>query len=140
MGRSAHLEHSGFATHVPELPEVETTRRGIAPHITGQTISKVIIRERRLRWPIQRGFAARLTGASVGEVRRRAKYLVIAVGEGHILLHLGMSGSLRVLHDARRPGTHDHLDIVFGEALRLRYNETICMSSRAVEAVPSKIF
>lgn len=107
---------------MPELPEVETTLRGIAPLITGRRITAVHIRERRLRWPVPRGLAARLTGQTLLTAQRRAKYLLLATGAGHMIVHLGMSGSLRVLDGATPAGPHDHIDWVLdnGTMLRLR--------------------
>lgn len=106
---------------MPELPEVETTRRGIAPHLTGRTVTAVIVRQRQLRWPVPRGLAGTLCGGVVQAVERRAKYLLLRFVHGTLLLHLGMSGSLRLL-DAKTPaGKHDHFDVVLdsGRALRL---------------------
>ncbi len=107
---------------MPELPEVETSRRGIAPHIEGQTVAGVTIRDRRLRWPVEPGLERRLIGATIQSVGRRAKYLLIGTDRGSLILHLGMSGSVFVV-DARTPaGVHDHVDIELasGKALRLR--------------------
>ena len=106
---------------MPELPEVETTRRGIAPHLTGKRISRVLVREPRLRWPVPPDLPARLAGQRLLAVERRAKYLLLRFPAGTLILHLGMSGSLRVLPAASPPGPHDHLDLVFGgHCLRLR--------------------
>lgn len=107
---------------MPELPEVETTRRGIAPLLEGQRITDVRVRERRLRWPIDAQFEQHLTKRHVTAVTRRAKYLLLHLDDGStVLLHLGMSGSLRVLPRRTAPGKHDHVDIVFGrQCLRLR--------------------
>jgi len=107
---------------MPELPEVETTRRGIAPHIEARTPTEVIVREPRLRWPVPRDLDTTLRGHRLARVERRAKYLLLRFEHGTLLLHLGMSGSLRVLPASTAPQTHDHLDIVFddGQCLRLR--------------------
>lgn len=106
---------------MPELPEVETTRRGIAPHITGQRITAVRVRQPRLRWPVPDEIAGRLPGAVVERVERRAKYLLLRTGAGTVILHLGMSGSLRILPADVPPGPHDHVDLAFGDrCLRLR--------------------
>jgi formamidopyrimidine-DNA glycosylase len=106
---------------MPELPEVETTRRGIAPAIAGATLTDVVVRDARLRWPVPRGLARRLSGKAVRGVRRRAKYLLIDFDEGSLIVHLGMSGSLRILDSRAIPGAHDHVDLVFGpKLLRLR--------------------
>jgi len=105
---------------VPELPEVEVTRRGIAQKIAGRRISSVTVREARLRWPVTAA-VRRLAGRTVRSVARRAKYLLLDCGDGHLILHLGMSGSLRLLPSATAPEKHDHVDLVFGERmLRLR--------------------
>lgn len=106
---------------MPELPEVEITRRGIAPSVSGQTIVDVVIREPRLRWPVPKNLRAVLTGRTVDRVRRRAKYLLFDCGDGALIVHLGMSGSLRLLPRDAPPGAHDHVDLVFrGGLLRLR--------------------
>jgi formamidopyrimidine-DNA glycosylase len=105
---------------MPELPEVETTRRGIAPWLEGKRISRLIVRERRLRWPVPRHMAATLQGAVVNHVERRGKYLLLATERGTALVHLGMSGRLRVLKAEVAPGKHDHYDIVLetGDCVR----------------------
>ncbi|MGK0401153.1 MAG: formamidopyrimidine-DNA glycosylase, partial [Candidatus Azotimanducaceae bacterium] len=82
---------------MPELPEVETTRAGIAPHLEGAVIQTVIVREPRLRWPVSPELAQMATGQRVRAVERRAKYLLIRLDNGYLMLHLGMSGSLRIL-------------------------------------------
>jgi len=106
---------------MPELPEVETTRRGIAPHLLGHRISRVVVRNPRLRQPIPADLDERLGGHTLLGVERRAKYLLLIFEHGSLLLHLGMSGSLRVIGRDTPPGKHDHLDIEFGDrVLRLR--------------------
>jgi formamidopyrimidine-DNA glycosylase len=107
---------------MPELPEVETTRRGIAQHVTGCTVARVIVREPRLRWPVQRALIEQLPGQTILAINRRGKYLLLQTTAGVALVHLGMSGSLRLIDVGVLPGTHDHVDIVFsdGRALRLR--------------------
>ncbi len=106
---------------MPELPEVETSRRGIAPHLEGQRITRVAIRERRLRWPIAPDLEAHLTGATIESVGRRAKYLLIGTERGSAILHLGMSGSVFIVDAGTPAGIHDHVDIELssGKALRL---------------------
>ena len=105
---------------MPELPEVEVTRRGLAPQLAGRIISGVAVRERRLRWPIPAEVAG-LSGMTVRSVERRGKYLLVDCGGGHLILHLGMSGSLRVLPPGTPPGKHDHFDLALGDRiLRLR--------------------
>lgn len=112
---------------MPELPEVETTLRGIRPHITAKTIAKVNIRQFKLRWPIHPDLADIVIGQKVQNCERRAKYLIIQLQTGILLIHLGMSGSLRILtgDDARiaTPDKHDHLDIVFSDGMVLRYHD-----------------
>lgn len=107
---------------MPELPEVETTLRGIKPHINKQTIQQVVVRNKNLRWPVPRGLSGKLADQKVTHVSRRGKYLLIATKPGTVIIHLGMSGSLRILPAATRAEKHDHLDIVFknGKCLRLR--------------------
>jgi formamidopyrimidine-DNA glycosylase len=105
---------------MPELPEVEVTRRGLAPKLAGRTISGVAVREPRLRWPVPRDVLA-LAGRTVRAVRRRGKYLLVDCGDGHLILHLGMSGSLRVLPPGTPAQKHDHFDLELGDrVLRLR--------------------
>lgn len=112
---------------MPELPEVETTRRGIAPYLQGQTIAKAIVRNAKLRWPVPENLPSLVSGLTVQEIRRRAKYLLLDCGGGTLIIHLGMSGSLRVypLTDAGKAGLphqHDHFDLVLQNetVLRLR--------------------
>jgi len=107
---------------MPELPEVETTRRGIEPHLRGRCISAVTIREARLRQPVPADLAERLGGSRLLAVQRRAKYLRFVLDHGGLLIHLGMSGSLRIATPDDPPGRHDHVDIHFGDRL-LRYRD-----------------
>lgn len=105
---------------MPELPEVEVTRRGIAPHLVGRTIAAVTVREPRLRWRIPDAVRA-LAGREVRAVTRRGKYLLLDCGDGHLIVHLGMSGSLRLVAAGTPPGKHDHFDLGIGnQLLRLR--------------------
>lgn len=105
---------------MPELPEVEVTRRGLAPHLAGRLISAVQVREPRLRWPVPQSILA-LAGRTVKAIRRRGKYLLLDCGDGHLIVHLGMSGSLRVLPLETPAQKHDHFDLVLGDRLlRLR--------------------
>ena len=108
---------------MPELPEVETTRRGITPHILGQNITKVVIRQRKLRWPIPRGLTQKLQGQTIQAVERRAKYLLLKTATGTLILHLGMSGSLRILPAKTPAEKHDHFDIIFGNGQCLRLTD-----------------
>ncbi len=108
---------------MPELPEVETTRRGIAPWLEGRGVRALVVRERRLRWRIPTGIEARFAGTRVLAVGRRAKYLLLTLETGTALLHLGMSGSLRVTIPAEPAGTHDHFDLVTTEGKCIRFND-----------------
>ncbi len=111
---------------MPELPEVETTRRGIAPHVEGREITEVIVRQARLRVPVPADLVERLVGARIGELARRAKYLLLPLeGEasGTLLWHLGMSGSLRIARLGELPKKHDHLDLVLDDGAILRYHD-----------------
>lgn len=107
---------------MPELPEVETTRRGIAPHIVGHQVIRVTIRQPRLRWPIPRRLQTELPGQRIDDVSRRGKYLLLHTHHGSVIIHLGMSGSLHVVDKNTPPQKHDHIDIEFdqGVVLRLR--------------------
>lgn len=107
---------------MPELPEVETTRQGILPHVKGRRIDALIVREARLRWPVPADLPALLQAQTILDVRRRGKYLLLETTKGTALLHLGMSGSLRIVNTAEAPGRHDHIDIVLDDknSLRLR--------------------
>lgn len=107
---------------MPELPEVETTRRGLLPLLLHRTVDRVVVRERRLRWPVPAALSRELTGMRIDDIARRAKYLLLRSRAGSVILHLGMSGSLRVLPDGTPPEKHDHVDLVFdgNRCLRLR--------------------
>lgn len=108
---------------MPELPEVETTRSGISPGLVGQPIREVIVREHRFRWPIPDDLPALLNGQQVVSVTRRSKYLLIHVTKGIVIIHLGMSGSLRLLKSASPAAKHDHVDIVMANGYVLRFND-----------------
>jgi len=107
---------------MPELPEVETSRRGIEPHVVDTIVSRVVIRERRLRWPVSREVDRKLPGKIIASVDRRAKYLLINTAAGTAILHLGMSGSLSIVDQGTPAGVHDHVDFELdsGRMLRLR--------------------
>ncbi|MCK5829581.1 MAG: bifunctional DNA-formamidopyrimidine glycosylase/DNA-(apurinic or apyrimidinic site) lyase [Methylococcales bacterium] len=110
---------------MPELPEVETTCRGISPHITGKKIAEVIVRQRQLRWPIPENINEILRNLVINKVSRRAKYLLLETNKvSTVLLHLGMSGSLRIVDSKQVPGKHDHVDFVFTDGTVLRFNDT----------------
>ncbi|MEJ2042342.1 MAG: bifunctional DNA-formamidopyrimidine glycosylase/DNA-(apurinic or apyrimidinic site) lyase [Reinekea sp.] len=108
---------------MPELPEVETTRCGIEPHIKNRCISRIVIRDSRLRWPVPDDLDIWSRDQKVLAVERRSKYLLIQLERGTLLVHLGMSGNLRVLFDDPTPGKHDHIDVEFEHGIRLRYND-----------------
>src|SRR6478752_8733878 len=113
---------------MPELPEVETTRAGLAPHVTGRVVTDVLLRRGDLRWPIPPEVARELPGQRIDAVRRRAKYLLLDTDAGSALLHLGMSGSLRVLSGNTPVGAHDHVDLLLSHgraepARVLRFND-----------------
>ncbi|MDJ0956391.1 MAG: bifunctional DNA-formamidopyrimidine glycosylase/DNA-(apurinic or apyrimidinic site) lyase [Arenicellales bacterium] len=108
---------------MPELPEVEITRKGIAPYITDQTVQGVIVRNPNLRWRVPSRLQHKLTGQTIDSVTRRAKYLLLNTSEGSIIIHLGMSGSLRVLKTVSPPRKHDHIDIVFDNDICLRFHD-----------------
>ncbi len=108
---------------MPELPEVETTRRGIAPHITGKKVQSVVLRHTQLRWPIPPRLKNILPGQVVTEVSRRAKYLFLHTAAGSVIIHLGMSGSLRLVNQKEPVGKHDHVDIVFSNTCILRLRD-----------------
>jgi len=107
---------------MPELPEVETSRRGIAPWVEKQQVRDVVVRDRRLRWPIPEDIDQELPGQVIRSIQRRAKYLLFETGTGTAMLHLGMSGSVRIIDSDEPAGKHDHVDIQFesGKALRFR--------------------
>ena len=107
---------------MPELPEVETSRRGIAPWMENERIEAVTVRDRRLRWPVPDQLESLLTGQTIRALKRRAKYLLFETDRGTAMLHLGMSGSLRIIDSGEPAGRHDHVDIRLanGKALRFR--------------------
>ncbi len=125
---------------MPELPEVETTCRGVSPHIQDAKITRVIIRQFSLRWPIADDLADILTGQTIHKVYRRAKYLLFQCDSGTLIIHLGMSGRLRILDGASitKAEKHDHVDITFNNGQVLRYNDPrrfgcILWTSSAIE-------
>jgi len=108
---------------MPELPEVETTRRGVAPHVERQKVTAVRIYDHRLRWPVPRDLPRRLVGRKVDRVDRRSKYLLFRLGPDTLLVHLGMTGSLRIFTHAPPKETHDHVDLEFANGVVLRYRD-----------------
>lgn len=108
---------------MPELPEVETTRRGLEPHLKGSRIERVVVRESRLRWPIARDLASRLEGSTIHKVDRRGKYLLLGIETGWLIVHLGMSGSLRLLSSGAAVGKHDHFDLLLSTGMLVRLTD-----------------
>lgn len=102
---------------MPELPEIEVTRRGIARRVEGRRLERAALRAPSLRYPIPAGLARKLAGRTLTAVKRRGKYLLLELGGGHLLIHLGMSGSLRFVPPDTPPARHDHADFVFGEQM-----------------------
>lgn len=108
---------------MPELPEVETTRRGVEPYSLGRRVVRIEVRQPQLRWPVPEDLPERLQGQRIESVERRAKYLLFTTAAGKLMVHLGMSGSLRVVDRDEPPSYHDHVDIVFDDGRALRYND-----------------
>jgi len=108
---------------MPELPEVETTCRGIAPHLTDRRITRLTVREPRLRWRVDPKLSGWAQGQQIRAVHRRAKYLLVELERGHLLMHLGMSGSLRVLPVRTALEKHDHFDLEMDSGWLLRFND-----------------
>ena len=108
---------------MPELPEVETSRRGIAPWVEQQEVRDVIVRDRRLRWPVPEDIDNCLPGQQIRSVERRAKYLLFNTEAGTAIMHLGMSGSVRIIDREEPAGKHDHIDICFGSGKALRFRD-----------------
>ncbi len=108
---------------MPELPEVETSRRGIEPFLVGERIDKVIIREKRLRWPVHADVAKQLANQTVNSVTRRAKYLLINTSNGSAMIHLGMSGSVYIVERDTPAGVHEHFDFDLRSGKTLRYRD-----------------
>jgi len=108
---------------MPELPEVETTRRGIAPVAVGHRVTALTIYDRRLRWPVPAGLERRVAGRAIDAVDRRSKYLLFRLGDHTLLLHLGMTGSLRAFTHPPARGVHDHFDLLLDSGITLRYRD-----------------
>lgn len=108
---------------MPELPEVETTRRGIAPALEGRAIKRIVVREPRLRWPVPADLPERLRGQTVRRLRRRGKYLLLDTDVGSAMVHLGMSGSMRIVALDDPPEKHDHFDIITDAKEAIRFND-----------------
>lgn len=108
---------------MPELPEVETTRRGIMPHLVNRSVKNVLVRQPMLRWPVSPELGQVLTGQKVLSVDRRGKYLFLKTRAGRMMIHLGMSGSLRILDSDIAPEKHDHVDVIFDGNKMLRFRD-----------------
>jgi formamidopyrimidine-DNA glycosylase len=108
---------------MPELPEVETTRRGVAPHVEGHKVTALRVYDHRLRWPVPSDLAERIVGRRVDRVERRSKYLLFRLDAMTLIVHLGMTGSLRVYEHAPPKRPHDHVDIEFDSGVVLRYHD-----------------
>lgn len=107
---------------MPELPEVETTCRGLAPYCIGRRIVTAVVRNTQLRWPVPADLAQQISDQTILNLARRAKYLLVTLQRGTLILHLGMSGSLRIMDSDSPAGVHDHVDLVLdnGSCIRLR--------------------
>jgi formamidopyrimidine-DNA glycosylase len=108
---------------MPELPEVETVRRGLAPHLEGHRLRGIRVRDGRLRWPVADDLDDRLRGSRVLALERRGKYLLLRLDRGSLICHLGMSGSLRLCIETDAPGKHDHVDLLLDDSRLLRYRD-----------------
>ncbi|WP_461517540.1 bifunctional DNA-formamidopyrimidine glycosylase/DNA-(apurinic or apyrimidinic site) lyase [Porticoccus sp.] len=108
---------------MPELPEVVVTLRGVSPHVIGKQVVSVDVREGRLRWPVPADLSSLLSGQTLLDGRQRGKYLLFRFPAGHLMIHLGMSGNLRIVSDETPVGKHDHVDIIFGDGTVLRYTD-----------------
>ncbi|MFK5983947.1 MAG: bifunctional DNA-formamidopyrimidine glycosylase/DNA-(apurinic or apyrimidinic site) lyase [Pseudomonadota bacterium] len=112
---------------MPELPEVETTRLGIYPHLFQQVIDSIIIRESRLRWPVASEIPQLFKNKKITQISRRSKYLIISCDDLKLMIHLGMSGSLRIIFSEQKksfsPEKHDHFDIILKNGTILRYRD-----------------
>jgi formamidopyrimidine-DNA glycosylase len=108
---------------MPELPEVETTRRGLLPHLVGRRIRGVVVRNAKLRWPIPADLERRLKGKEVLAIRRRGKYLLFDYEKGHLLVHLGMSGRLTIVPADQAAKRHDHVDLQLEDRKTLRFTD-----------------
>ncbi len=108
---------------MPELPEVETTARGIAPHIESTQINQVIVRQKQLRWPISSKLKSWINGQNIHSVERRAKYILIHFDEYFLMIHLGMSGSLRIANQSDEIEKHAHIDLILSNNKILRYRD-----------------
>jgi formamidopyrimidine-DNA glycosylase len=109
---------------MPELPEVETTRRGLEPLIVGRTITGARVHNRSLRWPVPSGLGRLLAGQSIRAVERRSKYLLLRCSGGTLIVHLGMTGHLRVVPAGEPRKKHDHVELLFDDGRVMRFNDS----------------
>lgn len=121
---------------MPELPEVEITRRGLEPYVVGKAVAAVEVREPRLRWRVDANLPELLRGQTIEQLSRRGKYLLFGTGAGTLLVHLGMSGTLRFLDRTLAHGTHDHVDLRFDTGECLRFNDPRRFGSLLFTATP----
>lgn len=108
---------------MPELPEVETTKQGISPHIRNKRVREIIVRQRKLRWEVPNDLLIDLPGNKITNIQRRGKYLLLYSSKGVLIIHLGMSGSLRIVDESFSVGKHDHVDIVLENGNALRFTD-----------------
>lgn len=123
---------------MPELPEVETTRRALEPLLVGETIATIDVREPRLRWPVQPSLGVTLEHRRICALQRRGKYLLIETDAGTLIWHLGMSGSLRFLDRPQPPEAHDHIDLVLVGGARVRFNDPRRFGSLCLSDAPDR--
>jgi len=117
------IPHKRSIPAMPELPEIETIRLGLLPHLKYALVRDLVVRNPRLRWPIPSTLSAQLRGARILDISRRAKYLLIVCDRGHLIAHLGMSGSLRLVSGDRVIGKHDHYDLVLANGRIVRFTD-----------------
>ena len=108
---------------MPELPEVETTKRGISPHIENRRVKEIIVRQKKLRWEVPNNLNRDLVGKIIFTVKRRGKYLLLASDNGTLIIHLGMSGRLRIVNKDLIAAKHDHVDVVLENGKALRFTD-----------------
>ena len=108
---------------MPELPEVETVRRGVEPHLSGRRMVEMTLRDSRLRWPVDAELPELLKGRRFGAAKRRGKYLLLELGDGHLMVHLGMSGRLYLVKADQPAAVHDHIDWRLDNGYALRYSD-----------------
>ncbi len=123
---------------MPELPEVETTRRGLLPYVVGESIAAVEVRQRNLRWRVARDLPSKLRGRRIDDLTRRGKYLLFGTAGGTLLVHLGMSGTLRYLPRPIAYGVHDHVDVRFDSGATLRFNDPRRFGSMHFTTTPAR--